>query len=424
MATPTLRRLAAALIAVATLIAPAVFAAEAPRPLLRIVLMRHGVRSPTAGPAELAPYAGRPWPAWPVAPGMLTPHGAQGMASLGERYRRMLIAEGWWSVQCDALGQVVVIADSTPRNHDSGGAFMRGLASRCEAHYLALDTRQSNPLFHYGAKETKDDDAPASSPPSWPPAALPELQRVLLGCGGEACLARARAEGRKLLFDPSHDDAAGRAKALKTAGSLSENLMLAYAQGLPSADVAWGHGDAATLGRLIGLHNLQFALSKKSMPAAAQAASNLMAHVLASWQQAAGKHTEVAPLAAADARVVVLMGHDTNLANVAGVLGVDWHDARQPDDYPPGGALLLDLLDDHGQAVVRVSSAMPTLDALRAADFGNADALVQRTLALPPCGQATTCPLARVSAWLAGRLDARRIDATVPAWSSWPADHR
>lgn len=426
MATSLLRRLAVALIATATVIASIASADEAPKPLLRIVLMRHGVRSPTSAPAELAPYASAPWPDWPVAPGLLTPHGAHGMTSLGERYRRMLIADGWWSGQCDALGQVVVIADSTPRNHDSGAAFTRGLASRCDAHYLALDTTRSNPLFHYGTKDgkDKDDDARAASPPSWPPSALPELQRVLLGCEGDACLAKARGEGRKLLLDPSHDDATSRAKALKTAGSLSENLMLEYAQGMPPADVAWGRGDAAAIGRLIGLHNLQFALSKKSMPAAAQAASNLMAHVLASWMQAAGGHAGAAPLAPADTRVIVLMGHDTNLANVAGVLGVDWHDDRQPDDYPPGGALLLDVLDDHGQAVVRVSSAMPTLEALRGADFGRTDALVQRTLALPPCRQSPTCPLARVSAWLAGRLDERRVDATVPAWSSWPADHR
>ncbi|RAO78121.1 hypothetical protein CA260_09945 [Dyella jiangningensis] len=115
-----------------------------------------------------------------------------------------------------------------------------------------------------------------------------------------------------------------------------------------------------------------------------------------------------------------LAGHDTNLANLAGVLDVDWHDSRQPDDYPPGGALVFDLWREHGRSVVKVSSVMPTLNALRHADFGPDAALVQHTLALPPCHGTTSCPLDAVSAWLATRLDARYIEHDVPSLSSWP----
>ena len=389
----------------------------APKVVLRIVVMRHGVRSPTSTPAELAPYANRPWAEWPVAPGVLTPHGAQGMTALGRRYRESLGDAGLWSGGCDTLDQVVVIADSTPRNRASAAAFMQGVAPACQGHYLALATDQSNPLFHFGeAKDAKDDDGATSSLPApWPPAALVSLQRVLLGCTGDACITRARASGRKLLLDPTHDDDATHAKSLKTAGSLSENLMLEYAQGFEQRQVAWGSGDNDTIGQLISLHNLQFALSKKSMPAAAQAGSNLMAHILATLQQAGGTAPQVAPLSDRHARVVLLLGHDTNLANLAGVLALDWHDARQPDDYPPGGALVFDLLDDHDHFVVRVGTAMPTLDALRRANFDQQAALVQRTLSLPPCPGKSTCPLEEVSKWLGSRLDAQRIEAAIPA---------
>ncbi len=392
----------------------------APKVVLRIVVMRHGVRSPTSAPAELAPYANRPWTEWPVAPGVLTPHGAQGMTALGRRYRESLGDSGLWSGRCDTLDEVTVIADSTPRNRASAAALMQGLAPACPGHYLALAADQSNPLFHFGeGKDGKDDDGASSLlPAQWPPDALVALQRILLGCQGDACLTQAKTSGRKLLLDPAHDDNAARTKSLKTAGSLSENLMLEYAQGFPLTHVAWGSGDNHTISQLITLHNLQFALTKKSMPAAAQAGSNLMAHILATLQQAAGAAPVVAPLTDRREKVMILLGHDTNLANLAGVLALDWHDARQPDDYPPGGALVFDLLNDHGHYMLRVSTAMPTLDALRRADFSPQEALVQRNLSLPACPGKSTCLLTVVSQWLDTRLDPQRIEEAIPVMPS------
>ncbi|GAA0700681.1 histidine-type phosphatase [Dyella marensis] len=387
---------------------------------LRVVVLRHGVRAPTKAPEALAPYASRPWTAWPVAPGQLTPHGSEGMRALGESYRRLFAADGLWSGACDRVNDVVVIADSTPRNHASGAALAQGLAADCQPTYLALPTDRNNPLFHFGAKDDdKDDDDKPALPAAWPPAELAQLQRVLLGCEGSACLAKAHADGRKTLLDANGDGE--RAKALKTAGSLSENLMLEYAQGFPAANVAWGQGDEATIGRLVTLHNLQFALSKKAMPAAARGGSNLLAHVLASLQQAAGEKTPIAPLTAASTRAVLVVGHDTNLAQLAGLLDADWHDAAHPDDYPPGGALVFDLWQTHGKYSVSVSTAMPTLASLRSADYAAPDALVRKALRLAPCPATDRCPLDKVSRWLRTRMDATRIDPALPPMRAWPA---
>ena len=379
----------------------------------RVIVLRHGVRSPTSAPDALAVYANRAWTPWPVAPGVLTDHGSAGMTSLGKRLRQMMIDDRLGHGDChDAW---VVIADSTPRNRDSGAALVKGLMPGCHAGYLALDATQNNPLFHFGEKADKDDDAVTAAPDAWPPQALAELQSILLGCQGDACIADARAQHKKLLLDPSRDDAASRAKAMKAAGSLSENLMLEYAQGFPADRVAWGSGHATAIGRIITLHNLSFALGKKSMPAAAQAGSNLLAHVLATLQRSAGEQGVVAPLAPKGTRVTVLIGHDTNLANLAGLLDVDWHDARQPDDYPPGGALVFDLLrGKHGYAL-RVASWMPTLEALRQADLAPRDALVIHTLTLAPCPGQDACPLATATPWLQARLDASAIDPAMPA---------
>jgi hypothetical protein len=84
----------------------------------QIVLIRHGIRSPTATPDALAVYASEPWPTWPVDPGQLTPHGAQLMQSLGRWYRQRLSDTGVAVDTCGNAATVKLIADSTPRNRD------------------------------------------------------------------------------------------------------------------------------------------------------------------------------------------------------------------------------------------------------------------------------------------------------------------
>jgi 4-phytase / acid phosphatase len=389
---------------------------------LEIVLMRHGVRSPTTAPEKYAEYASAAWPAWPVAPGMLTTHGEQGMRALGTSYRQRLIAEGVLPQACPAQAELDVIGDSTPRNRASAAALVAGLAPDCGLAFRGLPSEVNNPLFHY--REDGDSEPDAQAPAlSSPPSALVELQRVLLGCNDTACLTSAQASGKKLLLDPEKaGDAQAIAKAMKSAGSLSENLMLGYAQGMPLADVAWGRADAAVIGRLITLHNAEFNASKKSQPAASRAGSNLMAHILATLESAAGRNNagltigglnigDVEPLTPSSTRVLFLVGHDTNLANIAGVLGVSWHDASRPDDYPPGGALVFDLVENNGHFSVRTRTLMPTLDALRDNRF---DTLVGKPVAMSGCKKPSACTLDEFVKQVGKNLDASRIDKAVP----------
>ncbi|MBB6367307.1 4-phytase/acid phosphatase [Xanthomonas sacchari] len=385
---------------------------------LTIVVMRHGVRAPTQSPQELAKYAAQPWPQWPVAPGQLTGHGAAGMQALGARYRQRWLGTAALAPDCARSG-AVVIADSTPRNHDSAAAFSEGLLPGCQAQYLALPTTQNNPLFHFGKDEDKDDAAPAA--PLHLDAAtrtrLRALQRVLSGCATPACAAPVAPR----LDDPQRlQEPAQAAKALKTAGSLAENLMLEYAQGLPLPQVAWGRADAAALQRLIGLHNASFAYSKRALPAARAGGSNLLAHLLATLQTAAGQTPAVAALAPADTRALLLLGHDTNLAHLAGLFGIDPLVRGQPDAYPPGGALLLELVRQDGHDFLQLRSLVPTLPALRANRF-DGHGLRERRWPLPGCGGRLRCPLAIALPALQARLDPQRVEAAVPAMTPWPA---
>ncbi|MET0331344.1 MAG: histidine-type phosphatase [Dyella sp.] len=390
-------------------------ATAAPTLRMEIVLMRHGVRAPTSEPAKLAAYADQPWPTWPVAAGMLTAHGAQGMQALGARYRADYRTAGVLGASCAELSVLQVIADSTPRNRASAAALLRGLAPDCGLHFQGLPVTESNPLFHW-EHDDADDDGAAAPAIAAAPDELAQLQRVLLGCNDGACLQRAAAEGKHVLLMPAHSgDPVALAKAMKIAGTMSENVMLEYAQGLPLAQVAWGRVTPAAVSRLVTLHNLSFELTKRSLPAAAQGGSNLLAHILATLQAAAGEMPAVQPLASADTRVLLLLGHDTNLAHLAGLLGVDWHRSTDPDDYPPGGALVFQLWEQDGRYRVNLLTRMPTLQALRSGDFRPRSALSQRDVSLPAWAGGQGYPLAAFLAAARARMDDRFVDAKAPA---------
>lgn len=358
-------------------------AARGERIVQQIVLIRHGIRSPTGAPDTLAVYAAEPWPAWPVDPGQLTPHGAELMHSLGHWYRQRLTSTGTAVNACGIPATIKVIADSTPRNRDSAAAMLGGLSPSCPRGYFAFAANQPDPLFRGSGDD--DADTPVISPPPMP--ALTTLQQVLLGCHDAACLSRAQADGKKLLLGMVP------AKALKSAGTLSENLMLEYAQGMPLAQVGWGRLDAAGVERIITLHNLQFALAKKTPAAANARGGNMLAHIAATLTAAAGQSPKLPPLVPADTHALILLGHDTDLASQAGLLGLGWHSAEQPDDYPPGGALIFQLIEARGDYGVRLQVALPTLAALRAGDVSAAGAMHVATLRLPGCPPSDVCPL-------------------------------
>jgi 4-phytase / acid phosphatase len=374
---------------VLALAAPVACAAEASghdQVLERIILIRHGIRSPTKAPADLAKYAAEPWPSWPVAPGQLTPHGIATLRSLGQRMGKDLTAAGLPSDACG--GTVHVIADSTPRNRASAEALLGGLSPQCTAKFQAFPAGQDDPLFRgVGGEDDDKGGIDAAAVDATTRRTLANLQQVLLGCLDDACLKKAQDAGKQVLLGGDV------AKALKTAGSLAENIMLAYVEGMPEGRYGWGRLDAAGVARIITLHNTSFKLAHATPETSRGRGGNMLAHITATLAQAAGQPTTVNPLAPPGTRVVILIGHDTDLAAQAGLLGLDWHAATKGDDFPPGGALIYDLVSTRNGKAVSISIAMPTLAALRAGDMAGDEAVVRKPLAQTACHRKTSCPL-------------------------------
>jgi 4-phytase/acid phosphatase len=349
-----------------------------------IYLSRHGVRSPTKKPAEYARYAAAPWPEWPVQPGYLTPHGYELMKLFGAYDRMKLSGDGLLaSTGCEDAARVTIVADSDQRTRETGKALAEGLLPGCGVEVHAQAEGTEDPLFHsMPSKVGHADPALAVAAiggrmggnPNNPTEAyrpqLAALDRILAGCGKVPPTNRARTS----LFDVSavlgpgkEDHGAEFRGPLGTASTLAENLLLEYTQGMSGTELGWGCLDEAGLREAMQLHEAEEDYADRTPAIARMRASNLLDRIVKGLEQnATGKIVAGAPGKPGD-RVVFLVGHDTNIATVAGALGLNWIIDGRRDDTPPGGALVFELWQKRGttEYSVRTYYTAQTLDQMR-----------------------------------------------------------
>ena len=148
-------------------------------------------------------------------------------------------------------------------------------------------------------------------------------------------------------------------------------------------DLGWGRLDANSLFRILELHVLFSDLTRRTPYLARARGSNLLDHVLLSMEQAATGKPVPGALGPPGDTVLIVSGHDTNLSNLSGMLGLSWHlPGYQPDDTPPGGALIFSLWQQAGHYFVRTEYLAQTMEQMR-----NATPL---SLAAPPAKQDVT----------------------------------
>ena len=173
---------------------------------------------------------------------------------------------------------------------------------------------------------------------------------------------------------------------LATASTLSENLLLEYADNKPRSEVGWGRIDEESLRTLLSLHSAYFDLLHRTPLLAQAEASNLLEHILDTLQQAESGVPVTGAIGPVGERLVVLAGHDTNLAGLAALLGLHWTLDDRTDDTPPGAQLAFELWrNPHtGADSLRIVYRMQKLTQLRQAE--------PLTLQSPPATQALTVP--------------------------------
>lgn len=353
-----------------------------------VIVSRHGVRSPTGKLDQLNHYSRQPWPTWDVPPGYLTAHGARLMTILGTYDRALLASQGVLGPGgCTDVAHIRIVADSDQRTRESGKALAAGFAPECHVDVTALPEGTPDPLFHsLNAGVGHPDYAYAlqsvagrigGSADGLAEAyrlQLQLLEDVLHSCpAGKPCAAASGSEPESLFAISSSirigsgDHLVDLRSPLNIASTMAENFLLEYAEGFDAADVGWGRVDLHTLRMLMQLHTAQSDIGARAGYVARTASSNLLTHILDSMEQSAEDHVVQGALTSKDDRVLILMGHDTNLANISGVLNLSWLIDGRRDDTPPGGALVFELWQNTRNKAhsVRAYFTSQTLDQMR-----------------------------------------------------------
>lgn len=323
-----------------------------------VLVSRHGVRSPTDLKPPLAQLAADPWPKWSIGPGELTPHGARLATLMGAYYREAFADDGLLKHEgCARPNDLFVWSDTEDRTRASAQAMMDGMYPGCGLKPATQpNLKKDDPLFHpTTAGVCELDGATARNAILGRTggdlnalmAAYAEpfakLQSVLKCCAPQLCASNSASCTLSQL--PATISPEGRLQGpIPIASSITEVFQLEYANALPQEQVAWGRADEATLRYLSQLHTLQYDLSQRTLYPAQRQGSNLMDQVLGTLRgKITGKRLADSRAPAAS-KVVMFVGHDVNIANLGGMLNVDWVlEGYQPNDLPPGGALAFQL---------------------------------------------------------------------------------
>lgn len=347
-------------------IQPASAAPAEPLKLERVVmLMRHGIRPPTDAQPIPAQYSPMPWPKWSVGPGLLTPRGAKGIGLIAEADRAFFIGSGLLAPSgCPPAGQVRVHASKVRRAIQTAHAWVKSVLPGCDIPVQHPPAGGPDPLFHAvdGAPDWFDgprayDEAIARAPEGGLPAQVqalgPELRllEAILGCAEPACdLERMPTN----LVERPHDRPAFHG-SLDVASTASESLLLEYLEGMPMRDVGWGRASRDDIEKLLILNTTKYKYVDWPPYIAEVTAGPLARMILDSLTGDDGP------------RITLLAGHDTNVAELGGLLGLNWRAAGYPqNNVPPGSALGFELLaDGQGQRFVRIFFRSQTMDQLR-----------------------------------------------------------
>ena len=146
------------------------------------------------------------------------------------------------------------------------------------------------------------------------------------------------------------------------------------------AEVGWGLVDRAGIERLLAFTAVKFRFEDRPNYIARAAAGPLANAMLDALSKPGA------------ARIAVFAGHDTNIADLAGLLDLHWRVPSYPrDTVPPGSAIGFELLSDSGgKRFVRAFYRSQDMDQLRNLEpLAGASAPHRLTIDIPGCGLAT-----------------------------------
>jgi 4-phytase/acid phosphatase len=311
---------------------------------------------------------------------------------MGAYYRDWLSGEHLIHPEgCRDAAHIYIRADKDQRTVETGHALAESLLPGCGIGvHWQLDGRSDALFSGAGVPDVERSLAAVRDRLGRDPqklmadhrAALNALQSIVRGRANEAAEIGVSVHGKSVeLTGP-----------FSTGSTFSENLLLEYAEGIDGRALGWGRLTRENLNLVMELHSVYADLMRRTPYLARARGSNLLAYVLHSMEQAASGKATAGALGLAGDAVLVLAGHDTNLSNLSGMLGLSWKLAGyQPDDTPPGGALIFSLWRDSetGRFSMKLRFLAQTLDQMRdASPLSAASPPASQDVPLPGCEEA------------------------------------
>ena len=346
-----------------------------------VALSRHGVRSPTGRPDDR--YSAAPWPQWDVPSAYLTSQGYQLMKLFGAWDRVKFSGQGLFASSCcPAAAQVTILADSDQRTRETGKALAEGMFPGCFIDVHAQAQGTADPLFNLVSGLRPGDAALVTAavagriggdPNQLTEAYRPQLaalDRVLAGCGHAPPSNKLRTS----IFDipaglspGTGGDPTALTGPVIASSEFTENLLLEYTTGMSDANIGWGCVDSAKLRGLMQLATASWDYGYRTPTIARIYASNLLYRIERSMEQNVTGKPAAGALSKPDDRLLIIVGHDSNIVTVAGALGINWVIDGRVDDTPPGGVLLFEVWRprDGGKPFVRLEYTAQTLEQMR-----------------------------------------------------------
>lgn len=360
---------------------------------LVVMLSRHGVRSPLGTPGGNDQYSTAPWPQWEVPPGIQTEHGNQLIRLFGAWDRTKFSSQHLFAPSgCADAAQVTIVADNDQRTRETGKALGDGMFPGCGIAVHSQPDGVRDTLFRPTESGAVRADESVESAAALGRVGgdlrnltdvyrsqLTLLDHVLSGCG-------------HLPPNPKRISLLDLPNAVRApAATIAENLLLEYTQGMSQADTGWGCLDGATLRTVMQIDSAAWDIGFRTPAIARTYASTLLDRILKTMQQGVTGTAIPGAIGKPGQRLVIVVGHDTNIATVAGALHIDWALDGRFDDTPPGGELLFELWRPRGggQPYVRMEYTAQTLEQMRnATTLTPANPPGAAPIFLPGCGRA------------------------------------
>lgn len=358
-------------------------AAEDGKLLKVVVLSRHGVRSPTQSAKALSYWSQKEWPKWPVERGFLTPRGARLVTAMWENLLEKLQEyELLPKAQCPKPGSIYVRADVDERTRATAAAILQGVAPGCSFGY-AVESGKVDALFHpvkaglyqfdpistatdilnmtrggmEGLQEKFSGTLSLMSRIAGPPA--PEL------CTRFAFTPNCHLEDLPNAVSVSSDGHEVRlVGSLSIASSMAEIFLLEYGE-WPGVSAGWGEVNGTVLSQILPIHSTIFDIVNRAPVISWANGSSLMTEIAASLLN---NHYDPR---SNEAKLVVFVGHDTNIANIGALMGINWQAYGYPlNGIPPAAALFFELWEKNGKKHILIRFYTQPLKALHSS-FSN-----------------------------------------------------